>query len=199
MSPSRPSRPRSAGGTRRSPGAPRPGPHSGRGAGKANRPMRSGSSTRGRAAREGGEAAPPRPTLTLRSVGLFIVILVAFIVLAPTLRHAVEQQEQLRRVTAEVAAAQQRTAELEEELARWQDDDFVKAQARDRLGFVMPGERTYRVIDPHTIVGEDAQDDDGNDGALPEVDSAPWYLRVWDSVDVAGHAAEEDEAADPAG
>src|SRR5690606_30286123 len=45
---------------------------------------------------DGAEEAAARPTVTLRSLGLFVVLLVAFIVLAPTLRHAVEQQEELR-------------------------------------------------------------------------------------------------------
>jgi len=189
MTPSRPARPRAAGGARRGPSAPRPAPRPLRGTGRVARPPRSTRAT-GPAATQPGEDRPPAPTVTLRGLGLFIVVLVAFIVLAPTLRHAVEQQEQLRRVIAEVAAAERRTAELQEELARWQDEDFVKAQARDRLGFVMPGERTYRVIDPHTVLGEETVSDEEPEGAMPTVDNAPWYLQIWDSVDVAGQSAQ---------
>lgn len=125
-------------------------------------------------------------------------MLVAFIVLAPTLRHAVEQQEQLRRIDAEVAAAEERNIALEEQIRRWDDDDYVKAQARDRLGFVMPGERTYRVIDPETVVGEEPDVDDLDD-VLPVVDDAPWYLRVWDSVEVAGETGDDEDVEDSDG
>ena len=206
MKPSRPARPRTAGEPRRSPGTSRPAPRpqlggtntarARRGEGTRGGRSKPGSATKtGSAAKAGPAKKPPAPTLTLRSMGLFIVILVAFIVLAPTLRHAVEQQEQLRRVTADVAAAEERTAELEAQLLRWQDEDFVKAQARDRLGFVMPGERTYRVIDPHTVLGEAEPSEEGDDRVLPAVNDAPWYLQIWESVEVAGQSGIGD--ADP--
>ncbi len=54
----------------------------------------------------------------------------------------------------ELAAAQQeirdRTAQvtaLETELARWNDPAYVKTQARQRLGWVVPGETGYRLVD----------------------------------------------------
>lgn len=138
----------------------------------------------------------PGPTITLRGLGLFIVILVAFIVLAPTLRHTVEQQEQLRRIDADVAAAQDRTAELEFMLEQWQDDTFVQAQARNRLGYVMPGERTYRVTDPETITGGGPTDVE--EPRLPSSSDTPWYIGLWDSVTVAGQSSAEDAAEDAA-
>lgn len=71
----------------------------------APRPTASAGAT---AARPAGRQAPrrgvtlgapradgrPRPTISLRALGLLIVALVAFTVLAPTLRYAVAQQEQ---------------------------------------------------------------------------------------------------------
>ena len=36
---------------------------------------------------------------------------------------------------------------LEREKRRWADDEYVKAQARERFGWVMPGETSYQVID----------------------------------------------------
>ncbi len=128
------------------------------------------------------------PTITLRGLGLFVVVLVAFIVLAPTLRHAVEQQEQLRQLRANIEAAEERTDALELELEQWQDETFVQAQARDRLGYVMPGEQTFRVVDPETVVGEDAEAALEESG-VPGLEDAPWYLALWESVDMAGRAA----------
>lgn len=128
------------------------------------------------------------PTITLRGLGLFVVILVAFIVLAPTLRHAVEQQEQLRQLTADIEATEQRNDALELELEQWQDETFVQAQARDRLGYVMPGEQTFRVVDPETVVGEDAEAELDEPSGVPGMEDAPWYMALWESVDMAGRA-----------
>lgn len=151
-------------------------------AGGSSRPL----SATARATREDTDEARP-PTITLRGLGLFVVLLVAFIVLAPTLRHAVEQQEQLRRLTADIEAAEQRTEALELELEQWQDPTFVKAQARDRLGYVMPGEQTFRVIDPETVLGDEVETEIEESG-IPGMADAPWYLTVWESVSMAGEA-----------
>ncbi|WP_152192384.1 FtsB family cell division protein [Georgenia satyanarayanai] len=127
------------------------------------------------------------PTITLRGLGLFVVVLVAFIVLAPTLRHAVEQQEQLRQLSADIVTAEKRNSALELELEQWQDETFVQAQARDRLGYVMPGEQTFRVVDPETVLGEDAEAEP-EDSGVPGMADAPWYLALWESVSMAGQA-----------
>lgn len=136
------------------------------------------------------------PTITLRGLGLFIVLLVAFVVLAPTLRHAVEQQEQLRQLNANIEAEVARNDALELELEQWQDPTFVQAQARDRLGYVMPGERTFRVVDPEVVVGEETPAEPGAGGIATQLD-APWYLSVWESVTMAGEASDGEEP-DPA-
>ncbi|WP_324650682.1 septum formation initiator family protein [Georgenia sp. H159] len=141
-----------------------------------------------KAARGEPQEEATSPTITLRGLGLFVVVLVAFIVLAPTLRHAVEQQEQLRQLGADIEAAEKRTSALEFELEQWQDETFVRAQARDRLGYVMPGEQTFRVVDPETVVGEDVEAELSDTG-VPGLEDAPWYLSLWESVTMAGQAA----------
>jgi len=118
-------------------------------------------------------------------------------VLAPTLRHAVEQQEQLRQLNADIEAEIARNEALELELVQWQDPTFVQAQARDRLGYVMPGERTFRVVDPEVVVGTQAEEEEATGGIAAQLD-APWYLSVWESVTMAGEASDgEDEEAAP--
>src|SRR5690606_27471489 len=101
--------------------------------------------------------------------------------------HAVEQQEQLRQLNADIEAAEQRTAALELELEQWQDETFVQAQARDRLGYVMPGERTFRVVDPETVVGPEAEAE-REAPRVPRRGDAPWHLALWESVSMAGEA-----------
>lgn len=137
-----------------------------------------------------------RPTVTLRALGLFLVLLVAFVVLAPTLRHGVAQQEQLRRLRADVEAAQQRNDELSAEVQRWNDPAYVQAQARDRLGYTMPGERVYRLVNEPGLDVSSPDPDDNDLVRVPEGESTPWYLTVWDSIEIAG-AAPEGSVPDP--
>lgn len=128
----------------------------------------------------------------MRTLGVVLALLVAFIILAPTLRAYVAQQEQLRELNGQLAQTQERIAATEAELARWQDPEFIKAQARDRFSYTLPGETLYRVIDPETVTGDGTsteEDADSRAGYEPSV-ADPWYVSVWYSVDVAGAAAE---------
>ena len=120
----------------------------------------------------------------MRTLALGLVLLVAFIVVAPTLRAYVTQREQSRQVEAQLAAVEASVESLEDELERWEDDAFLRAQARERLNFVLPGEALFRVIDPHTVVDPDVTGP-GLSGLTTSVDSSPavpWYLLLWESV-----------------
>jgi hypothetical protein len=61
---------------------------------------------------------------------------------------------------------------------RWQDPDYVKAQARERLHFVMPGERQYIVTGTPNGEGEVTT----NKVADQLEDGAPWYTRMIASI-----------------
>lgn len=116
---------------------------------------------------------------------LAVVILMAFVLITPTLRAYVRQQEELRTLTQELVAAEERARALDRELNLWNDDDYIRAQARDRFGFVMPGETRYRVINPGTDETEVDELESDLVSSLPH-GSGPWYLEVWESVQIAG-------------
>ena len=108
---------------------------------------------------------------------------------AQSLRVWFDQHQQITALQQEIRDREKRVSELNDEIARWDDDAFVKAQARQRLGWVMPGEVGYRVIgadgkpvgappEPATPVGRC----DGH--AKPT-----WYTKLWGSVEGAGQAA----------
>ena len=152
----------------------------------------------GSTARRTGSRTAPAQTetskeprqITVRGLVLFVVVLMAFIVLAPTLRAYVTQQEQHRELAAQIEATEERNTVLQGEIDKWDDPAFVQARARERLGFVMPGETPYRVVDPQTVTGEEVPDEPGEDGPVSVPQEGPWYLTVWESVQVAG---EDDE------
>lgn len=132
-----------------------------------------------------------------------LTVLIAFVVLVPTVRAYVSQQEQQRDLNRQLTAAQEEATALENELARWQDPDYVRTQARERFGYVLPGETAYRVVDPETVVGEDPIADlMASEDSRPQyapATSDPWYVSVWQSVEVAGAAADAIEGGDGAG
>ncbi len=123
---------------------------------------------------------------------LFLVILMGFIVLTPTLRAYVSQAEQQRTLAGQIEAAQERNAELQRTIDRWDDDAYVQSQARDRLGFVFPGETSYIVTDPETVTGEEVPVDTSQDGPVVVPQVGPWYVTVTDSIDVAGEVGNRD-------
>ena len=65
-----------------------------------------------------------------------------------SMRVYFRQQAQLAETRAQIAQHEREIATLDDELARWQDPDYVRAQARIRLGWVVPGEVGYKVIGP---------------------------------------------------
>lgn len=131
-----------------------------------------------------GGDEPPRQ-ITVRVLVFTVVLLMAFVLITPTLRAYVRQQEEQRELNAELAAANDEAKRLDGQIKRWNDDDFIKSQARDRFGFVMPGETPYRVIDPETVTGEEPELESDLVTSLP-AGVGPWYLDVWESVHVAG-------------
>jgi len=128
---------------------------------------------------------------TVRAMVLFVVLLLAFVLLFPTVRAHLAQQAENRQLTQEVVAARERTEDLRAELDRWDDPAYVAAQARGRLAFVRPGETAYRVVDPEIVPDptEPVVPEAGTGPAVvPDGTTAPWYATIWESVRVAGEA-----------
>ncbi len=100
------------------------------------------------------ESAPERWLRTLRLSGFSVVALglltLAVIVLAPSLRLLVEQQQQISALEQTVAAQRAESVDLQSELDRWSDPAYIEAQARQRLLFVYPGEFSYLVTSTPT-------------------------------------------------
>lgn len=78
-----------------------------------------------------------------------VVVSVAFILaitLAPPLQHYFAQRAQINSLRAQVNDSNNALKKAREELAKWNDPEFVATQARQRLHFVFPGERQYIVL-----------------------------------------------------
>lgn len=77
------------------------------------------------------------------TVVALVLVTVAVIVLAPSLRTLIEQRQQIAALEREVAAQRAEVSDLEAELDRWTDPAYIESQARQRLLYVYPGEATY--------------------------------------------------------
>lgn len=119
---------------------------------------------------------------------LFVAILAAILaaLLVPNLYDWFRQEQDLHDINARVAAAEQRNAKMRETLDLWNDPEYVASQARQRLGYVKPGETEYTVVDP----GEDYLDEAQVAAAAEEGPARPW-------IQVVGLLMQEADVADP--
>lgn len=81
------------------------------------------------------------------TVTVLLLVVGALIVLAPSLRVLVEQQNEIAALERRVAEQQAVVDELQTDIDRWQDPAYIEAQARDRLLYVYPGDITYLIVD----------------------------------------------------
>ena len=135
---------------------------------------------------------PQGVAVPLRVIVLVLVTLFAFIMTFPSLREYLSQKAQHDAVIAQIEQARATNAALEDELALWDDPAYVKAQARERLSYVMPGETTYVVVDAGSVATSAAQE-----AQASQEHHDPWYVTLRSTVRVAGEAATA-TAADPA-
>lgn len=94
---------------------------------------------------------------------LLSVILIGIFTLAPSVQIWYEQRQEISDYQALVDQAKTELEDMEAERLRWDDEVYIRAQARDRLYFVMPGEVSFLVMDADGI---DVSDTSGTVGAM---------------------------------
>ncbi|MGW7683623.1 FtsB family cell division protein [Kribbella sp. NPDC054772] len=151
-------------------------------------PARRGDQPKRRTA--GPQAGPERTrgsrNLTGRAAVVLLVLGALIVSYAQSLRVWFDQHQQISALNQEIADRQKRVGELNDEIARWDDDAYVKAQARQRLGWVMPGEVGYRVIGADgKPVGAPPEPSTPADGTT-NTQQPTWYTKLWGSVEGAG-------------
>jgi cell division protein FtsB len=111
------------------------------------------------------------------------VVTVAFIfaiTLAPPLQHYFAQRAQINSLRAQVNDSDNALEKAREELAKWNDPEYVATQARQRLHFVFPGERQYIVLDAPK------SEEEANGPVAPIStlipNGLPWYGRLIASI-----------------
>ncbi len=131
---------------------------------------------RGRA--EGGGERTFLGVSTGKAVILAVVVCALALTLAYPLRTYVSQRSDAADVAAERVVLEERVRDLQIRKDQSDDPAYITAQARERLGFVMPGETPYQVQLP----GARARSDIANDPPPPP--PGPWYSELWSTATV---------------
>ncbi len=100
------------------------------------------------------------------------------VLLGSTVAAWVGQRGDIAALRDTVTSQERDVASLEAEQERWRDPVYVEQQARQRLKFVKPGEKSYTVLDAEPSEGHV---DGLADPADPE-STLPWFTTVWESA-----------------
>lgn len=158
-------------------------------------PRRRTTTTPAPAADEAAKKPAGSRGLTGRAAVVLLVLGALVVSYAQSLRVWFDQHQQISALQDEITAREQRVGQLEDEITRWNDDAYVRAQARQRFGWVMPGEIGYRVIGPDGKPVGTPPEVAGPTPAAGQQDPT-WYTKLWGSVQGAG--AEQQKQKPPA-
>lgn len=117
---------------------------------------------------------------------LVVVLAVLTVSYASSLRAYIQQRAHITDLKAKIAERETSINALEREKQRWDDPAYVRAQARERFGYLMPGETGFEVIgvdglplEPQATLRDPAE--------VLKVEPTAWWTTAWDSVELAGN------------
>jgi len=158
----------------------RTGPGRTTGSGRGGRPSQQSPG----AAAAGDAGRRPRPTG--RAAILLLVLAVLAVSYASSMRAYLQQRSHIEDLKSQIAQRETDINALEREKRRWHDPAYVKAQARERFGYLMPGETSY------VVLGEDgkpleSQSTLTDPSTVARHAPTAWWTTEWKSVQLAGN------------
>ncbi len=127
----------------------------------------------------------PRSRFTGRAAVLVLVLAVLTVSYASSLRAYLQQRSHINDLKGSISQHEANIDRLEDEKERWEDPAYVAQQARERLGYVMPGEKTYLVLGEDGRPLEPAAELD-DPATVITTEPTPWWSDGWESVELAG-------------
>ena len=120
--------------------------------------------------------AAPRPrALTGRATVLIVVFVALALAYTYPLRVYLAQESQIAQLEADQAAEKKVIADKQVQLQKWKDPEYLRAQAREKLFYVRPGEKTLLVLpNPNATAN--------TTGSQPAAAPDRWYDTLWNSV-----------------
>lgn len=105
---------------------------------------------------------------------LILVLGAAFLTQVVPYRQIVDSQRQVNEARATLAALEAENALLQADVAALDTEAEIEKLAREKLGYVRPGEVAYVVLDPPGTVETPAPE------PLPEPEDKTWVDRIWE-------------------
>jgi cell division protein FtsB len=118
-----------------------------------------------------------------RAAVLAAVVCVLTLTIAGPVRTYFAQRTEMSQLAATEAALRRQIADLQQQKDRLNDPAYIAAQARQRLGFVKPGDIPFQVQLPP---GAATAAPPGGDAAKP-ANNNPWYTSLWHTIADAPH------------
>jgi cell division protein FtsB len=109
---------------------------------------------------------------------LAAVVCVLTLTIAGPVRTYFAQRTEMNQLAASQTALRRQIADLEQKKGKLGDPAYIAAQARERLGFVMPGDIPFQVqLPPSAAVATQP----GAETARP-ANNDPWYTSLWHTI-----------------
>jgi cell division protein FtsB len=144
-----------------------------------NRPAASRRGGPGGAAKRTNAPRPRR--LTGRATVLLVIVTALALGYTYPVRVYLDQESDIARIEAAQDDQRARIESLREEVAKWQDDEYVRIQAKRRFYFVRPGETPLIPV----WGDEPAAGDAGPPAPTTDEPAEPWYDTLWSSIQAA--------------
>jgi len=125
-------------------------------------------------------SAAAQRAISARWLALVTVLFIVSLTLAPPMQRYFAQRAQINAIRTQLTDSKSALVTAQEDLAKWNDPNYVATQARTRLHFVFPGERQY------TVLNAPADQSVTNAPAAPVANQIPsglpWYGRLLASI-----------------
>ena len=136
----------------------------------------------GRRPTRGTAHAGRRPLFTGRAVLLGALVLLLALTLAGPARQWLAGRAEIATLTAQRAQLDQQAQDLRDQLRRQADPAYTAREARERLAYVLPGDRLVVVVDGNAVPG------DAGTAPTRHATQPPWYDGLLQSLATADGA-----------
>jgi cell division protein FtsB len=125
-----------------------------------------------------------------RAAILAVVVCVLTLTIAGPVRTYFGQRTEMKQLIDAQAQLRSQIADLQQQKVKLADPAYIAAQARERLGFVMPGDIPYQVqLPPGAAATPDAVPGAADPAKPPS--GQPWYTSLWHTIADAPHGVSQ--------
>lgn len=116
--------------------------------------------------------------VSYRTVLVMVVLIVLAAFLISPVKQLLDEAQANRQLHEQIEQEKARQQQLKDQIAQWDDPDYVAAQARERLGYLKPGQTQFVVVDPSGRFVKPKQEQKPLEGP-----AKPWFLKMGQSLD----------------